>query len=387
MNLIAMPAALADPNYEDGTGASGRLDSNNVTHASYGHNTIYYNPATTYQPWIKADGTRYTGGRAYNAAYRHTALLADPVNLGNSVQTFYVPRAGASITSTSNSDFYRYQIRSVAGALRVVRAEWRNNGNANGDGSSQNRGCGDSGATWRNCVFVTPTGRSEADEMVNFATWYSYHRSRMKVAKAGASEALSQVGDNLRIGLDTINRNTSGIPFDIPVANDNGLFKGGNKASWYERLHAAEGDDSTPLHRALQRAGNYFSQAGSGGPWGPESANQISCRQNFAILTTDGFWNSTTGFSSVGDTDGAAGTAITNSAGKSYAYKVERPYYDNFVETSAKSRGDTLADVAMYYWKRDLRGDLENNVPDSFADPAFWQHMVTFGVPRPTCPP
>ena len=34
----------------------------------------------------------------------------------------------------------------------------------------------------------------------------------------------------------------------------------------------------------------------------------------------------------------------------------------------------------MYYWNRDLVSDLENNVPTSTADPAFWQHMVTFGL-------
>ncbi|ODU50179.1 MAG: hypothetical protein ABS98_08865 [Lysobacteraceae bacterium SCN 69-48] len=33
----------------------------------------------------------------------------------------------------------------------------------------------------------------------------------------------------------------------------------------------------------------------------------------------------------------------------------------------------------MYYWKTDLR-DLANNVPTTQADPAFWQHMVTFGI-------
>jgi len=41
---------------------------------------------------------------------------------------------------------------------------------------------------------------------------------------------------------------------------------------------------------------------------------------------------------------------------------------------------DTLADVAMYYWKRDLRDDLANNVPSSSQNEAFWQHMVTFGI-------
>ncbi len=34
----------------------------------------------------------------------------------------------------------------------------------------------------------------------------------------------------------------------------------------------------------------------------------------------------------------------------------------------------------MYYWKRDLRPSLTNNVPVSETDPAFWQHMVTIGI-------
>lgn len=33
----------------------------------------------------------------------------------------------------------------------------------------------------------------------------------------------------------------------------------------------------------------------------------------------------------------------------------------------------------MYYWKRDL-SSLANQVPSNARDPAFWQHMVTFGV-------
>jgi len=34
----------------------------------------------------------------------------------------------------------------------------------------------------------------------------------------------------------------------------------------------------------------------------------------------------------------------------------------------------------MYYWKNDLAPNLANNVPTTPLDPAFWQHMVTFGV-------
>jgi type IV pilus assembly protein PilY1 len=34
----------------------------------------------------------------------------------------------------------------------------------------------------------------------------------------------------------------------------------------------------------------------------------------------------------------------------------------------------------MAFWKKDLRPGLDNNVSSSPNDPAFWQHMVTFGV-------
>jgi len=34
----------------------------------------------------------------------------------------------------------------------------------------------------------------------------------------------------------------------------------------------------------------------------------------------------------------------------------------------------------MYYWVRDLRPDMANNVPTNPADPAFWQHLTTFTV-------
>ena len=47
----------------------------------------------------------------------------------------------------------------------------------------------------------------------------------------------------------------------------------------------------------------------------------------------------------------------------------------------ADNASNTLADVAMYYWNRDLRPELENKVrAPTTGDPAFWQHMVNFTV-------
>ena len=67
---------------------------------------------------------------------------------------------------------------------------------------------------------------------------------------------------------------------------------------------------------------------------------------------------------------------VTNTGpnGQSYTYDAEaqppKPYADTYA--------NTLADVAMYYWLTDLRGAVDNEVPTSTEDPAFWQHMTTF---------
>lgn len=238
-------------------------------------------------------------------------------------------------------------------------------------------GGGSGSNDWINCTSATPTGRSLANELKNYATWYSYSRTRIKLAKGGASEAFGQIGSNVRVGFDTIwNRNR----FPIPVGTNNGQFSSTNRDTWYTRLRGAQASNGTPLKGALQRNGEYFKDTSASGPWGPATGvDQISCRQNFSILTTDGYWNDNTGYTApVGDAD-STGSTNTKPDGTTFTFNATKPYIDNFTTTPA-SRPDTLADVAMYYWKRDLVTTLANNVPTSTADPAFWQHMVTFSI-------
>src|SRR5690606_37856642 len=117
----------------------------------------------------------------------------------------------------------------------------------------------------------------------------------------------------------------------------------------YQRLYGAAENSSTrftPLRGALQSAGEYFSQGSATGPYGSgmngvAESEQYSCRQNFAILTTDGYWNRDTSGLNVGDADGTAGPN---------GYVVEAPYRDG----SGVVRRNTLADIAMHYWKNDL---------------------------------
>lgn len=213
-------------------------------------------------------------------------------------------------------------------------------------------------------VNMTPSGNTAAmqqAELQNFANWYQYHRTRNKMAKAGASEAFGRLSKNYRVGFDTIwnrggaTQDTSGSTpaYPIPIGTNGGLFEGTNRTTFYSSLQAAGASGSTPLKGALQRAARYFK---TDAPWNDSNGNPLTCRQNYAILTTDGYWNNDSGYNSVGNADNVS----------SWAY---RDGYSN-----------TLADVAYEYWSKDLRTDMANNVLTSAADPADWQHMVTFGV-------
>lgn len=228
---------------------------------------------------------------------------------------------------------------------------------------------------------ATPTGRSQKEELQNFANWYQYHRTRNKMAKAGASEAFGRLGKNYRVGFDTIwnrggKQSLSGSTPSFPIqwGTEEGLFTGDNRETFYSRLQSAGADGGTPLHGALQRAGRYF---GTADPYKDGSGNMLSCRQNYALLTTDGFWNSKSdGFESSQIRKYSDGKAAGDGSGN-VDYKAGYPYQDSATQDGYST---TLADVAYYYWQNDLRTDLANNVRTSSADSADWQHMTTFGI-------
>ena len=81
----------------------------------------------------------------------------------------------------------------------------------------------------------------------------------------------------------------------IPVDTNGGLFKGANRKSWFDHLHGMTGQYSTPLRQALNAAGKYFSTAHAYRSKVGTEITYLACRQNFAILTTDGYWNNYNG--------------------------------------------------------------------------------------------
>ncbi|MFT4257215.1 MAG: PilC/PilY family type IV pilus protein [Pseudoxanthomonas sp.] len=361
------------------------------------------------------------------------------VKAGSAVSSTNNSSAACSVTTTTSASKSCTVSTTTSGTVYYVNIYVPSSNNNQGTGNTNNSttvsgvtlaysysagGCdtttGSTTYGWRNCTETTPTGRTEAAELVNYATWYSYYRTRIKAAKAGASAAFAELDDSVRVGFRTINSkgvcggsasysnsstgtcktsysSTYNLPTQdvpIPVTYNNGVFSDSsttsnsyaynNRTQWYNRLFATVAANSTPLRTALANAGVYFSSSDSTGAYGPESSSeQYACRQNFSILTTDGFWNDSYSNSTIGNSDNADGTTWTSSSGTKLGYTAADPYKGGLASDSTS----TLADVANYYWKNDLRTDLANNVPtsstlssNSTPDLAFWQHMVTFTI-------
>lgn len=131
----------------------------------------------------------------------------------------------------------------------------------------------------------------------NYRNWYTYHRTRTLTMRSAASQAFRGIDNRYRVGFSTIStRWVSGANFlDV---ND---FGPAHKADFYSRLFGAEPGGSTPLRGALSKAGKYFAKRGRVQVVGEASPAigtaqvydpmQYSCQRNYAILTTDGYWN------------------------------------------------------------------------------------------------
>ncbi len=213
---------------------------------------------------------------------------------------------------------------------------------------------------------AAPPNCTYEEEARNFANWWSYYRTRMLMMKTAAGRAFNTIGDAYRVGFITINPGS-------PVSSSQYLkldkFDATHKGSWYSKFYAISPGGGTPLREALSRVGRHYAGVTTGINNGmPDDPVQFSCQQNFTLLTTDGYWNSNAG-------QKIDGTSIGNQDNVDSGYSKRS---DGAYDGGLSGASNTLADVAMYYYKTDLRPSLEDNVPTTSRDPAAHQHMVTF---------
>lgn len=361
---------------------------------NHNFNTIYYNPDTQYKPWVGVDDSGNTFTNMNPAA-----ALVDPFVSGsatfnltvNNVFNFRMPIAGTDFFVPENlypAYYYTWTDTDLDGFVDFDDAhtwiEIRTSGacstGATCPSSFSRAGtredCGGDGLS------TSTTSCTAAQELQNYANYYSYYRRRELTAKAAITTVLDEV-TSVRVGMATINNVSNNA---IQVASMNIDATSDNKRALFDEIYQTQSSGGTPLRRRLEDVGQYFA-CGSGNIFGTASSSPGNancpveaspageCQQNFTILMTDGFWNGGNPAVNNADGDNSGGAAQGPFDGASFA--------DSF--------NNTLADVAMHYYERDLHNTLDNEVPtttrdrnryNGTADPfeAMHQHMATYTV-------
>jgi type IV pilus assembly protein PilY1 len=298
-------------------------------------NGVAYNPATVYTPPIKADGTRYP-------AANFTAAPSDGY-------------AGGKGTNLNGSTYYRY-----SGTQKALNWIYGTTGTVDKTTTFYKECSSQVGSAPGNTVFTAVTMAAASPEAQNYANWYSYYSNRILMMRSSAGQVFQALDAGARVGFTIISdAGVTGNQFlDV---ND---FNPTQKSSFFSLLYGINPSNSTPLRGALSKAGRYFAKQISGQIYDPI---QYSCQRNFALLTTDGYWNNGAESSTYGPLQLDGKTQVGDQDGAE-----NRPMLD------ATKTANTLADVAEYYWKTDLRPLTPDTVSPTATDPATWQHMNTF---------
>lgn len=383
------------------------VDAGTRRFKSAAFNPLYYDPNVVYAPPVDANGVALptSFSSAWINGFDPTRGEVD-LRSGYRPTMEYVPSATTQIFAAhAAADLAALGIGSQNDPSAAYY--YRFNPSLSGcDGTTGDDDC------YQLVIVSATSGTNPAvgpDERQNFANWYSFYRTRNLLTVTAASRALAGLPPSVRIawqGLTTCaSFGTSCQGWDA-VSRDNRIrpFEGAHRDNFYSWLFRLPAQGYTPLRSAMMRAGDYYRTSGVNSPYAQEPqiavGTEYSCRPNYHLMMTDGLWNSnadtTSNFcagAACGNQDGSAAslpdgsTFPGNSDSSHTAYAATRVYRD--------ANSDSLADVAFYYWRTDLRSDLENNVAPYLADstgdaaqrywnpkndPATWQHMVNFTV-------
>ncbi len=353
-------------------------------------NKIYYNPDIVYELPIKADGSTYPNAIFSEASVDGFDENAAKINLGEEyVPTYnYLRREG----EVPLHEFVDFELNNK----RAYYATF--DGSIDPDTDTAYNECNDVAGNNYNSELADSCfviNNIEQDEEQNFANWYSYYRNRLLVTKSAASIAFDLVGGDIRVGWNDINILKE---FNLDNANYVSPFTSQHKVNFYDWLADMEQDFGTPLIAALRTVGTYVSSTDHINPFAVspgtpieeyDPATDLSCRQNYNVMFTDGAWTYNSGIE-VADNDF---DNISRTLPDGTVFSAGTPPY-----SAPSPAAGYLSDWAFYYWATDLRPDLDDTLTPFFSstsnmnasaaeqffnpanDPATWQHLVNYTV-------
>lgn len=367
---------------------------------NHNYNKIYYNPNVTYTPWVGYDSS----GSLYSNVFS-TAAPYDPYEPANgaldlTTDLSYTSKCGLTECSVIDSLDENFTVTSFYPARyytwddsNITTPANANNGVVDPDDNHTLVEIKPLTPSYTREAYnsTTGTGRKDctsnadgsatcsyAQEIQNFANWFSYYRKRDLSTKAAFSKVIEPL-TSARVGYSTTNNNAAN---QVRVTSMNASIQSGSKRTLLDNLFATQPANSSPLRTALDKTGKYYECVtgdifGSTANSSPGSVNcpmlaapAGKCQANYTILVTDGFWNDPTE-PVVGNTDSGTGDFDGHAFADSYS--------------------NTLADVAMHYYERDLQDTLDDEVPTSTRDMSGYfgstspftmmhQHMSLFTI-------
>ncbi|RJP87656.1 MAG: hypothetical protein C4518_11450 [Desulfobacteraceae bacterium] len=339
-----------------------------VTYHSGGTETTTINQQVALGDWTKiaggTNGIKFTGGIGKVVLSRTTTSATSGRACADAVA--FVPHGTLNVV-INRAHYYtetasgRYLV-NIDGSIQYYKFTDENN-----DGIVQDNELSRLTASQAAAAGVV-TGRTYTQERQNFANWYSFYRRRMHTAKNAVGNVMNTM-QGVYIGMLTINNDIKQEALPVRVTIDN--VTEDQSAPLIAQLYTLIASGGTPLRTGLNNIGQYYKGLyGKPSPLPSTNFNNTSypffiadkggsCQQAFTIVMTDGYWNDS--YSGVLNADGDNNTPFDG-----------KPYSDTY--------SNTLADVAMYYYERDLNSSLNDNVPINTKDTAGFQHLVTYSL-------
>ncbi|MBN8486855.1 MAG: hypothetical protein J0M20_03840 [Burkholderiales bacterium] len=346
-------------------------------------NALYYNPDIWYRPWKNVDSlpndmanSTFTNARL-DPVFDSTSVLdlSKTISSKQAWCTGFRTCDNPTKTRSFNPAIY-YRLKNSTVDPNQKASYTFYNLNTTND-SAEPYGPATKHPSRKDCPGTRCT---QAQERQNFANWFTYYRLRETMTKAAISRSLVDYQDKIRVGWAQFNASdnsniTTRVQQGIQAmtAAQLKLVLGG--------IHNISSFSGTPTRTVLNEIGQYFEQTGDQSPWlgtpGNVNSGRLSCRRSANFLLTDGYYNDS--YSGVGDADGTNGPKYDGAANPDnypdVQYLAVRPYMDGSTAYS-----DTLADVAIKYFKTDLQPGIDNKVPPVQGDIAFWQHLTQYTV-------
>ena len=361
---------------------------------SSAYNDIYYDPSKTYEPWPGVD----ENGNAYQDADPENAYF-DPYTKDDSVDLTAAHSYQAKVRFSNGEErllnvgdlpYGPFDIFSFD--YRVKPAHYYTE-DIDGD------------------PVYNPI--TDNDELDNFANWFQYYRSRAHIAKGALSSVIASLQGG-RVGFSTISNDQD---YAEPVAVLTGDETTGVLKELLDKVYSVQPYvQGSSIRNALWHAGEYFTcdatpsryetyYASGGSPTSTANENMFGenscpmlaeddgglCQANYTIMLTDGFDTPTASeFTHTGypQNDGhSQGDAVLT---YNDPFETDTENTDVFDADSGFDGGaygdvysDTLADVAMDYFERDINSTLDQTQ-------RMKTHVITLGadttVSTPTDP-